>query len=168
MHHETIEIAGRRIGRGEAPFVVAEVACAHEGSALRALGIVEALADSTVDAIQLQLFRTDELVAVTHSRRELVAGLEIDPAEWRGVLRRARDARPQLWVNVFDEASLALALEAGPDLLKVHSTDVGHAELLRAVASSGLPVSLACSGSTDDELLEGTIHRGFRSRRETR
>lgn len=156
--NETIEVGRRRIGRGEATFVVAEMACAHEGSPERALAMVEALAASGVDAIQLQIFQSSELIAETHPNFELVEGLELSPDAWRPILAAVRNSSAQLWVNVFDLDSLRLAVGCGADLLKLHSTDLGHPALLDAVAEAGLPVSLGVGGSTDDEIL-GAVER---------
>ena len=146
MRRDVIEVGGRAIGPGEPTFVVAEMACAHEGEAERAAAMIEALGAGGVDAIQLQLFRSEALIAESHPNHALVRRLELPAEAWRALLRQARAAGPQLWANIFDLASLELAVEAGVDLLKVHSTDVGHPELLEAVASTRLPVSLSAGG----------------------
>lgn len=130
------------------PYVVAEMACAHEGNVDRALSIARAA--STADAVQIQLFQAEKLVVgdkVPDVRR-----YELNSESWKTVVRCARDCRLDLWATVFHEEAIELALELQADVLKVHSTDVSNPGLLHACAKTGLPISLSTGGSTLDEI----------------
>ena len=59
---EAVEIAGRKIGRGYAPFLIAEAGVNHNGDMDMALQLVDAAAAAGADAVKFQTFSADRLV----------------------------------------------------------------------------------------------------------
>src|SRR5690606_14081162 len=57
----TIEVAGRRIGPGLPPYLIAEMSANHNGRLDNALRIVEAAAQAGADAIKIQTYRPDTI-----------------------------------------------------------------------------------------------------------
>ena len=152
MLEPAIFVGSRPIGPGHLPYIVAEIACAHEGELARARRLLRAVARTGADAVQLQLFRADQLVAHSHPDRDLVSSLELSAEAWRELWPLARAAAPHLWATVLDRPSLELALDLGSDAIKLHATDLASPDLLTAAARSGLPVALSAGGATADEL----------------
>jgi pseudaminic acid synthase len=78
---KTLEIAGRIIGRGEAPFVVAEMSGNHNQSLEKALEIVEEVAKTGAHALKIQTY-TPDTMTLDMDEREFHIG---DPGSlWRG------------------------------------------------------------------------------------
>ncbi|TIT85080.1 MAG: pseudaminic acid synthase, partial [Mesorhizobium sp.] len=56
-----IQIAGRRIGPGEPPYVIAELSANHNGSIETALHLVEEAKKAGADAVKLQTYKPDTI-----------------------------------------------------------------------------------------------------------
>lgn len=145
-------VAGREIGEGCEPYLVAEMACAHQGRAEIALAMVDIAADAKVDALQIQLFSADRLISRKHPNFELMQGLTIETSAWEAVIDRARARSLPIWANVFSKEDLEFAVSAGASAIKLHSTDLSNPELLARAAATGLPTTLSVSASTMSEI----------------
>jgi N-acetylneuraminate synthase/N,N'-diacetyllegionaminate synthase len=157
----TVEIAGRRIGDGELPYVVAEAGVNHNGSAELALRLVEAAAGAGADAVKFQTFSADAVATVdarqadyqrqgapATSQAEMLRGLEL-PVE---ALRACRDRAAELGITFlstpFDPGSVRVLAELGVPAFKVGSGDLTNLVLLRAIAAQGKPVLLSTGMAT--------------------
>lgn len=66
-----VSIAGRRIGPGEPPYIVAEMSGNHNGDINRALRIIEAAKQAGADAVKIQTYRADT-ITIDHCGAEFM------------------------------------------------------------------------------------------------
>jgi sialic acid synthase SpsE len=147
-----ISVGKRKIGPGYSPYIVAEMACAHEGSFDLACKLVDIAADAKSDAIQLQIVSVKEVVAPYHHIYEAGLKLEISHQDWKEVISHAKLRNLDVWVNAFDLSSLKFSDMPEVDVIKLHSADLSNPGMLELAASIGKPISLSTGGSTIDEI----------------
>ena len=76
-----IEIAGRAVGPGRPPFLIAEMSGNHNQSLERAMAIVSAAAQAGAHAIKLQTYRADTITIDADGPAFQISG---DHALWAG------------------------------------------------------------------------------------
>ncbi len=158
-------IAGRSIGRDDAPYLIAEAGVNHNGDPALALQLVDAAADAGADAVKFQTFRATSLAtasapqaayqqerAAASSQVEMLRRLELPADALRAAFARAADRGIAAFSTPFDLGSAALLMELGVPALKVGSGDLTNLLLLRAVAAAGNPVILSTGMATIDEV----------------
>lgn len=154
---KSLKIGNHLLEKGKFPFVLAEMACAHDGDIDRAIAMIDGASDAGVDGIQFQLFSTDRLLAPYHSFYNKVKALEINLDDWPQIISHAKNKSLKVFANPLEVESLSVAIECGVDVLKIHSADVSNPDMLRGVAQCKLPVSLSTGGSTVDEIRKALI-----------
>ena len=117
-----VEIAGRRIGEDQPPFVICELSGNHNGSLDRALAMIDAAAATGCDAIKIQTY-TPDTITIASDRPEFriaggpwggrtlhdLYGEAYTPYEWHAALfRRARERGVTLFSTPFDETAIEL------------------------------------------------------------
>lgn len=160
-----LSIAGRLIGDGQPPYLIAEAGVNHNGSPDLALRLVDAAADAGADAVKFQTFHADSLAtadapqaayqrerAAAASQVEMLRALELPAEALRACSRRAAERGLAFLSTPFDLASVQLLAEVGVPAFKVGSGDLTNLVLLRAVAGHGLPMLVSTGMATLDEV----------------
>lgn len=156
-----IRIGERRIGPGEAPFVVAEAGINHNGEIAKALAMIETAKAAGADAVKFQTFTASEFIAdetltftyrsqgksVTESMLKMFERCELAPAEWRQIKAKCDDCGILFLSTPQNVTDLELILDIGVPAVKVGSDDFSNLPLLRAYAKTGLPLILSCGMS---------------------
>jgi N,N'-diacetyllegionaminate synthase len=161
-----ITIAGRDIGEGCPPFVIAEVGINHNGELAKALEMIGVAKRAGADAVKFQTFRAEEFVGdaamtftyrsagktVTESMLEMFRRYELKRADW-AVLRRRCDQEGILFMSTPQNRSdLDLLLEVGIPAVKVGSDDFTNLPLLASYARTKLPMIVSCGMSNLGEV----------------
>lgn len=157
-------IGTRTISPDHPPYVIAELGVNHDGSAARALELVQLAAEAGADAIKLQLFEADRLMskAAKLAAYQKAAG-ERDPVE---MLRRLElsidDMAPcvdlahklgiHAIVSVFSVELVPVAERLAWDAYKTASPDIINRPLLEGLAATGKPLIVSTGASTMEEV----------------
>jgi len=153
-----IEIAGRSIGAGHPPFVVAEAGINHNGDVGKALAMVRCAREAGADAIKFQTFRAEEFVGdprqmftyrsqgreVTEPMLDMFRRCELSREAWVAIKQECDRCGILFFSTPQNASDLALLLELGVPAIKVGSDDFTNLPLLESYASAGLPFILSC------------------------
>jgi sialic acid synthase SpsE len=157
----TFAIRDRRIGPGQALYVVAEIGLNHGGDAGRALAMVDDACRAGASAVKLQSLRGATLVAPScpppaHVRagslQQFFGQFELDEAAHAALAARAHAAGRAFISTPFDEAAVDMLVRVGADALKIASGDLTHLQLIARAARTGLPLILSTGMSELDEV----------------
>lgn len=164
----TIEIAGRPIGAGHPPFVIAEMSGNHNQSLERALAIVEAAAQAGAHAIKLQTYTADTMTLDVRGGSfeindpdSLWSGKNLydlykhayTPWEWHGpIMQRARELGLICFSSPFDETAVDFLEDLNVPAYKIASFENNHLPLIEKAASTCKPLIISTGMATLGEL----------------
>jgi pseudaminic acid synthase len=163
-----VNIAGRKVGMGEPPYIIAELSGNHGGSLQRALEIVDAVAESGVDAVKLQTYTADTMTldidsddftitnpaSLWHGRRlhDLYAEAHT-PWEWHEeIFARAHDRGLAAFSAPFDTTAVAFLESLDVPCHKIASFESTDLHLVRTVARTGKPTVISTGLATAAEI----------------
>ena len=162
-----MNIAGKDIGLGHPPHIVAEVSGEHRGSIDNAIALIRAAKEAGADAAKLQAFSPERLAEARGGRDKVLAdGLWkgrklIDlyrethtPASWFSDLFAFADhIGITLFSSVFDEEGVDYLETLGCPAYKISSFEVTNLPLIRKAASTGKAVIISTGMATRDDVL---------------
>jgi N,N'-diacetyllegionaminate synthase len=149
-----VRIANKCIGDGERPFLIAEVAQAHDGSLGTAHAYIEAIAEAGADAVKFQTHiaaaesttRENFRVRVfpqDETRYDYWKRMEFSIDQWEGLAKHAKDRGLIFLSTPFSLMAIDLLERVGVPAWKVGSGDITNLPLLDRVAGSGKPIILS-------------------------
>lgn len=163
-----IKIAGRAIGPGEPPFVVAEMSGNHNGSLERALSIVDAVAASGAHAVKLQTYRPDTITVDADGPafrigqwHDLWGGERLyqlferahTPWDWhRPLFARAREHGLIPFSSPFDPTAVELLEKLDAPAYKIASSEIVDLPLIRLAAATGKPLIISTGMASVGEI----------------
>lgn len=153
--NKIISIGEYKIGDGNRPFIIAEMACAHDGIKEKALKIIDASVEARADAIQLQFFVADETVTPFHPAYEVVKRIEFSESDWSDIFAYAKSKGILVFVCTYDVPSVKLAARLKVDGIKLNSADLSNPEVVIEVAKAKIPFTLGTGASTFEEINRG-------------
>lgn len=163
-----IEIAGRQVGPGHPPFVIAELSANHNGSLERALALVDAAAAAGADAVKLQTYTPDTITLDHDGEGFTIHGGLWDgrtlydlyrdahmPWEWHAPLfGRARERGITIFSSPFDNTAVELLEELGAPAYKIASFEAIDLPLIRRAAATGKPLIISTGMADIGEIAE--------------
>jgi sialic acid synthase SpsE len=149
--------------------VVAEIGVNHDGSAGRALALVDAAKSAGADAVKLQVFRAATLMhpscqfaAYQQGRAQqadpiaMLRAFELDDSDLRVIADHARSVGLGVVATPFSPSDVARVVAIGSDAIKIASPDLINVPLLRAAMASALPL-IVSTGASEMGEIEGAV-----------
>lgn len=165
-----INIAGRVIGLGHQPFVIAEMSGNHNQSLERALEIVEVAAKTGAHGLKIQTYTPDTMTIDLDEREfhisdpnSLWAGTSLyklygeayTPWEWhKPIFNRARELDIIPFSTPFDDTAVDFLESLDVPCYKIASFENTDLPLIRRVAATGKPLIISTGMATVADLDE--------------
>lgn len=167
---QEITIGGRKIGKGQPPFVIAEMSGNHNQSLERALEIVAAASRAGAHALKLQTYTADTMTLnlgvgefFIEDPNSLWAGRSLyelyqqayTPWQWhRPIFERCRELGLICFSTPFDESAVDFLETLEVPCYKIASFENTDLPLIRKVAAMGKPMIISTGMATLAELDE--------------
>lgn len=135
-------------------FVVAEMACSHEGDPVLARRIIDGASKAGANAIQLQIWSLIHMMAPQRKEYDLLQRLELSHDEWSDLVKYIRETHleMQVYVCVYEHASIEFIDNLDIDGYKLNTSDLSNPLVLDKVASTRKPINLSVGASTIEEI----------------
>jgi N,N'-diacetyllegionaminate synthase len=173
LSSDSFDIGGHKVGAGHSPFIVAEVAQAHDGSLGAAHAYVDAVAKTGAQAIKFQLHiaaaesTRSETFRVKFSpqdqnRYDYWKRMEFSEEQWVGLSRHASERGLLFLCSPFSIAAVELLERLGVPAWKIGAGEITTAPLLDRVARTGRPVILSSgvAGWSDLDAAVARVRQG--------
>lgn len=159
---DEVAVAGRKIGRAQQCFVIAEIGLNHNGDMALAKAEIDAAAEAGADAVKFQNYRTEDFISsrsltftymsegreVTESQYDMFKRCELT-VEQLTELKAYSDARGLIFFSTpMSRQGLDDLVEMGVSVLKNGSDCLGHLDLVRAMGETGLPTMISTGMAT--------------------
>lgn len=155
--NKSIQIEGKDISGESKTFIIAEAGVNHNGDMGLAKEMIDVAAESGVDAVKFQTFKTDKLILrgmekapyqkLTTDREEtqysMLKRLELSKEQTAELVSYCKNRNIIFLSTPFEKASLDELDELGVAAFKVAATDLTNIQFLRQIAEKKKPIILS-------------------------
>lgn len=162
MSIKPVIIDNRAVGADNPCFIIAEAGVNHNGCMKTAFDLIDAAADTGVDAIKFQAFKTEQLVTAQSpkaayqvettgaglSQFDMLKKLELNDEQHKQLKEYCERKNLMYICTPYDYDSVDMLDEIGVSCYKIASTDVTNVPFLRYIAQKKRPVILSTGFSS--------------------
>ena len=163
-----ITIAGRAVGAGHPPYVIAEMSANHNGSIGNAIRIIDEAQAAGADAVKIQTYRPDTITLDCKTEQFQIKGGLWDgrtlyelyaeghmPWEWHAPLfKHASEIGITIFSSPFDSTAVDLLETLGAPAYKIASFEAVDLGLIKYVARTGKPMIISTGMADAQEIAE--------------
>ena len=165
-----MKLGKTQIGLSEKPYIIAEMSGNHNQSLERALEIVEAAADSGVDALKIQTYTPDTMTLnisegefFIEDKKSLWKGKSLyelyaeamTPWEWHApIMERCKKLNIDFFSSPFDATAVDFLEKLGVSFYKIASFELNDIPLIKKVAQTGKPMIMSTGMATVSEIYD--------------
>ncbi len=135
-------------------YIIAEMACSHEGEQTLAQKIINVAAAAGADAVQFQIWQAKDMVVPDHPDLALLQRIELGREQWAELAALVRSDYPQMEIIacVSERGIVDFCESIKVDAYKLHSSDLSNPYLIKHVAATGKRIDLSVGASTLEEI----------------
>lgn len=139
----TFKIGDVTVGKGAAPYVIAEVGSNFNQDMDTARRLIDVAAEAGANAVKFQLFRAAALYPNGGELHDIFKSVELD-ATWLPLLARHTEERGlHFSASTFDSGSFEELKTYGVPFHKVASSETTNLQFIHRVASTGKPIVIS-------------------------
>jgi N-acetylneuraminate synthase len=168
MEH-LIEINGRRVGKGEPVYIIAELSANHDKKLAQAMELLEAAKTAGADAVKIQTYTPDTITIPSEAPPfQIDAGTlwqgrnlyelyseAFTPWEWHTPLRdAAHDMGLDFFSTAFDPTAVDYLEEMKVPVHKIASFELVDIPLIEKMARTGKPLIMSTGMATLEEITD--------------
>ena len=143
MLNNKIYVNGTAIGKGERPYIIAEVGSNFDQSLDKAKKLIDVAVAAGASAVKFQLFRADILYPKKDGHYEAFKAVELNP-DWVGTLSDHAGAQKIDFIaSPFDRESVDVLESVSVPAYKVASSETTNLPLLGYIASKKKPIFIS-------------------------
>ena len=136
----------------KSPFIIGEVASAHEGNHNKAIKIGKSAFKAGADAVKFQIFKCQNLMSKKNPLYKKFKKFEISKENWIKILKQFKNNQ-LLIAEIFDLDSLIFANKQKIfKIYKLPSTCLNNKEMLNYLSKIKKPIIIAAGGATFEEI----------------
>jgi len=135
-------------------YVIAEMACSHEGEVELAKKIIDASAFAEADAVQLQIWNHKYMISPNRKEYSLLKDIELNKEEWIDIVDYSKKNHPNidLIVCAYEHHSIDFINTLNINGFKLNSSDLSNPLILEKVAETKKTINLSVGASSIEEI----------------